>query len=71
MTFKRGDLVVTKTMPLGPVGLVTRIARDGSWVDLEVRQGGTSWRKRMRTDVLISIDDALARLEEQAEGGET
>lgn len=46
---KRADWVVCRSMPDGPVGIVRRVAKDGSWADV-------NWRthvKRMRTEHLL------------------
>lgn len=46
---KVSDWVVCRAMPDGPVGLVKRVAKDGSWADVD-------WRmhvKRMRCEHLI------------------
>jgi hypothetical protein len=57
---KKGDLVVAKSCPNGPLGQVTRVARDGSWAD--VRCGAMfageshEWSKRMRTSALRVIE---------------
>lgn len=46
---RRADWVVCRAMPDGPVGIVRRVAKDESWVDVD-------WgphRKRMKTEHLI------------------
>ena len=63
---KRGDWVICKGFPEVP-GIITRVARDGSWADVEF----PSWSKRMRTAVLEvreQPDDALQRLMDVAAG---
>ena len=56
------------------VGLVIRIARDGTWADVRWRSGGHTWTKRMpstalqiRTTISIgngmSVTDETRRLE--------
>lgn len=53
---KRGDYVVCKNSPNGPAGLVRRVAKDGTWMDVwfRGRYGGSfdSWSKRMKTKEL-------------------
>ena len=44
---KRGDWVIVRDFPTIP-GIVIRVARDGSWADVEF----PSWSKRLATDVL-------------------
>jgi hypothetical protein len=55
-TVKKGDFVVCKTMPNGPQGRIFRVARDGSWCDVEWKAFVFSkyqcWTKRMRPEVL-------------------
>ena len=49
---KKGDLVITKLMPHGPLGIVIRVARDGAWADVR----WTAWCKRMRQKALLVLD---------------
>lgn len=49
---RKADWVVTKLDPTGPHGFVTRMAKDGSWVDVRWSVGGHTWTKRMRLDEL-------------------
>ena len=51
---EKSDWVVTKAWG-GPICLVTRVARDGSWVDIKVQGGGETWGKRMRRETLIKV----------------
>lgn len=51
MNVKRANWVTTRT---GGRGIVTRVARDGSWADVKWREAELGeWTKRMRTDTLI------------------
>jgi len=50
---KRGDWVRTKES--GAIGIVRRVARDGSWADVRWRSRGEEWSKRMPTLSLIVL----------------
>ncbi len=50
---RKGDWIVAKAMPRGPVGLVTRVAKDGSWIDIRVRGDGETWTKRMKREFVM------------------
>lgn len=55
---KKGDYVVAKLMPGEPSGVIIRVARDGTWVDVRWRHEWSewaSWSKRMRTEALQVI----------------
>jgi len=55
-TFKKGDLVMP--MPdTGAGGIVVRVARDQSWVDVHWSQGDEDWRKRMKPDKIEWIGE--------------
>lgn len=49
----RGDYVVATGTPNGPVGLVRRVAKDGSWADVWFVSGHDRWSKRMKTKYLV------------------
>lgn len=57
---KRGDCVVCKNDLNGPVGLIRRVAKDGTWADVwwRGRYGGSfdSWSKRMKTKELNVVE---------------
>ena len=58
---KRGDYVTCKVQPLGPVGLVYRVAKNGSWADVKWRGRiagkDEEWTKRMQRSSLVILDD--------------
>lgn len=47
---KRGDWV--KTAESRMIGIITRVARDGSWADVRWCSGGAEWSKRMPCSAL-------------------
>lgn len=49
---KIADWVRTKQHSGGALGIVRRIAKDGSWCDVRWRLNGDEWSKRMATDAL-------------------
>jgi len=63
MRFKRGDTVVTKSCPNGPIARVVRVAKDGLWADIRVTGTITgrveSWSKRMQQNHLKLINPSL------------
>lgn len=74
--FKRGDLVVPAGgcvpietdrdgFPVCLVGLVRRVAIDGSWVDVWWRAKDESWSKRMKTDALEMWQEFLPGIHEE------
>jgi len=53
---QKSDWVTTKSA--GGIGIVKRVAKDGSWADVMWRSNSSSWTKRMKTDhldVLVTI----------------
>ena len=48
---QKSDWVTTMTSS-SRVGLVRRVAKDGTWADVMWRSGNETWTKRMKTSVL-------------------
>jgi hypothetical protein len=55
---QRGDWVVAKAMPTGPVGRVKRTSARGGWADIRFTLGSESWSKRMQFANLVIIKRA-------------
>jgi len=57
MKIKRADWVECKSTPAGPLGIVKRVARDGSWADVKwCLPGGRPYVKRMHSSALVVLD---------------
>jgi len=53
MDVKRADWVSCKSDAEGAIGLVRRVARDGSWADVRWHCCGEEYTKRMPTSALV------------------
>ena len=60
-TFEKGSLVVCGAAPNGPRGTVLRLAKDGSWADVEwtgkilIDGPFERWSKRMKVAALAKV----------------
>lgn len=58
LRFKAIDKTPVLWRQMGVKGVVGRVARDGSWADMEWRQGDYTWRKRQPLDRLDEWEHA-------------